>query len=152
MMRKGLKLIKFLHIMKKTSLIIFVTFLLIGNTVITSFVSCCETKEVLFLNSDDHPCCVCCSDTVNKTSLTNHWIGETETTIDDCDFCVCIPYINTSDKYFVFINRTISPFYFLPVALTTAFVKKNATTKNHVFFPTLVNQKTESLSTVILLI
>jgi hypothetical protein len=120
---------KFLHIMKRTSLIIFVTVLLIFNTVLNSFVSCCETKEELFLNNDDQACCVCCSDTVNKTSLINHSSGKTQTTIDDCNSCACISYINTSDKYFVF-----------------------ATTTNHVFSPTLVKQKTDCLSTVVLLI
>ena len=143
---------KFLHILKRTSLILFVTLLVICNTVLNSFVSCCETGEELFLNNDDQSCCVCCADTVNKTSLANHSLGKTPTTIDDCDSCVCIPYIKTSDTYFVFNKRTISPVYFLPVSLTTAFVKKNATTKHHVFSPALVNQKAECLSTVVLLI
>jgi len=142
----------FMYMLKRTSFILFVTFLVIFNSVFNSFVSCCETGEELFMNNGEQTCCTCCTSKVNDTSLANHWIGKPQTTIDDCTSCVCIPYINTSDKYFVFIKRTISPFYFLPVALTTAFVKKNVTTKNHVFFPTLVNQKTESLSTVILLI
>jgi len=137
---------------KRTSLIILVTFLVMFNTVLNSFVSCCETGEELFLNNDDKTCCVCCAGTVDKPSLANHWIGKTQTTIDDCDSCVCIPYINTSDKYFVFNKRTTSPFYSIPVPLTTAFVEKNATTKYPVFSPAIVNQKAECLSTVILLI
>ena len=143
---------KFLHILKRTSLILCVTLLVICNTVLNSFVSCCETGKELFLNNDDQSCCVCCADTVNKTSLANHSLGKTPTTIDDCDSCVCIPYATTSDNYFVFIKRTILPFHFSSIAPATAFVSVNMTTNHHVFFPTLVNQKTQCLSTTVLLI
>jgi len=142
----------FVYMLKRTSFILFVTFLVIFNTVFNSFVSCCETGEELFVNSDEKACCVCCTNKVNDTSLANHWIGEPQTTIDDCTSCVCIPYINNSDTFCIFTKRTLSPFNFPPLFLNTAFVEKNVTTKYHVFFPAIVNQKTECLSTVVLLI
>ena len=142
----------FLHMLKRTSFILFVTFLVIFNTVFNSFVSCCDAEEDLFLNKDEQTCCVCCTNTVNETSLTKHWIGKPQTTIDDCTSCVCIPYINNSDTFCIFTKRTPSPFNLSPLFLNIAFVENKVTTKHHVFSSTIVNQKTECLSTVVLLI
>ena len=142
----------FMYMLKRTSLILFVTFLVMFNTVFNSFVSCCDASEDLFLNNDEQTCCVCCTNKVNETSLTKHWIGEPQTNIDDCNACLCIPYINNSDTFCIFTKRTLSPFNPPPVFLNTAIVEKHVTTKHHVFSSTLVNQKTEFLSTVVLLI
>jgi hypothetical protein len=137
----------FLHMLKRTSVILCVTFLVIFNTVFNSFVSCCETGEELFVNNGEQACCTCCASKVNDTSLTSHW-----TTIDDCTSCVCIPYINNSDTFCIFTKRTPSPFNSPPVLLNTDFVETNVTKKHPVFSPAIVNQKTECLSTVVLLI
>jgi len=137
---------------KRTSLIIFVTFLVIFNTVLNSYVSCCETREERFLNNDEQGCCICCSNAVDNTFLTNPSLGKSQATIDDGDSCVCIPYASTSESYFVFTKRSFLPFHFSPFAPTAAFVENKVTTKQLVFFPTRVDQKTVCLSTVVLLI
>lgn len=141
----------FLHMPRRTSLIIFVTCLVVFNTVLNSFVSCCETGEDLFLNNDEKACCTCCNNRVDRTFPANHSLGKTQATVDDCDSCVCLPYATTSDNYFVFIKRTSLPFHFAHSVLATASVQNNETTKHHVFSPTIVNQKTDCLSTVVLL-
>ncbi len=141
-----------MYMLKRTSFILFVTFLVICNTVFNSFVSCCDAGEELFMNNGEQTCCTCCTSKVNDTSLSNHWIGKPQTTIDDCTSCVCIPYINNSDTFCIFTKRTPSPFNLSPLFLNIAFVENKVTTKHHVFFPTLVNQKTECLWTVVLLI
>ena len=142
----------FLHMLKRTSFILFVTFLVIFNIVFNSFVSCCETGEELFMNNGEQTCCTCCTSKVNDTSLANHWIGKPQTTIDDCTSCVCIPYINNSDTFCIFTKRTLSPVNLSSLFLKTDFVETNVTTKHHVFSSTIVKQKTECLSTVVLLI
>ena len=142
---------KFMRIIKGTSLIISVMFLLIFNIIFASFVSCCETKEELFLNNDEHACCTCCNKTVDKTLITNHASVKTQTTVDDCDSCVCITYASTSASYFVFTKRTILPFHFSPIAPDATFVETMVTAEHHSSSPTIVYQKTECLSTVVLL-
>jgi len=99
----------FMYMLKRTSLILFVTFLVMFNTVFNSFVSCCDAAEDLFLNNDEKTCCVCCTNKVNETSLTKHWIGKPQTTIDDCNACLCIPYINNADTFCFFTKRTLTP-------------------------------------------
>jgi len=141
-----------MHTFKGTSLTVFVMFLLIFNIVLNSFVSCCETKEEFFLNNDDHECCTCCNKTVDKTLVPNYASGKTQTTADDGDSCVCIPYASTSDSYFVFTKRTIAPFHFFSTAPATCFVESGVITKHHSSSPTIVNQETACLSTVVLLI
>ena len=137
---------------KRTSLIILVTFLVIFNSVLNSFVSCCEAGEELFVNNDEKGCCICCNNTADQTFLTNHSSGKIQTTIDDCNSCPCIPYATTADNYFVFIKRTVLSFHFSPVVLAAFFVENKVTAKPHNFSPEITGQKTECLSTVVLLI
>jgi hypothetical protein len=137
---------------KRTSLIILVTFLVIGNTVLNSFVSCCEAKEELFVNNDEQGCCICCNTSVDKTFLTSRSSGKSQATSDDCNSCVCIPYATTSDNYFVFIKRSILSFHFSPIVLSASIVENKVTGKHHNFFPQIIDQKTECLSTCVLLI
>ena len=140
------------HMFKRTSLIIFVTILVVFNTVFNSFVSCCETREELFFGNDERAGCICCNNTEKQIFLTNHSSVKIQTTIDDCNSCVCIPYATTSDNYFVFIKRTILSFHFSPVVLAASFVENKVTAKHHNFSPEITDQKTECLSTVVLLI
>ena len=137
---------------KRTSLIILVTLLVIANTVLNSFVSCCEAGEELFVNGGEQGCCICCNNTVDNTFLTNTSSEKSQATVDDCYACVCIPYATTSDNYFVFIKRTILAFHFSPIVLAASFVYNNAASKHHNFPPETIAQKTEHLSTVVLLI
>jgi hypothetical protein len=136
---------------KRTSLIILVTFLVIFNTVLNSFASCCETREERFLNNDEQGCCICCNNNFDQTFLTNHSSGKSKASIDDCDSCVCLPYASTSDNYFVFTKRIFLPFHFSPIPPAVTFVENKVTAKHHVFFPARVDQKTECLTTVVLL-
>ena len=142
---------KFIHTRNRTSLVIFVTFLGIFNTVLNSFVTCCEAGEEPFVNNDEEGCCICCNNTVDNTFLTNHSSGKPQATIDECDSCVCIPYASTSDNYFVFIKRTILSFLFSPIVPAASFVENNVPTKHHNFSPAIVDRTTECLSTVVLL-
>jgi hypothetical protein len=137
---------------RRTSLIILVTFLVLFNTLLNSFVSCCETREELFFGNAGQSGCICCNNTVDQPFLTNHSSGKTQAEIDDCDSCVCTPYVSTSDNYFVFIKRTSLPFHFSPGFLSTAFVEKNLPVRNDFFFATVTNQRNECLLAVVLLI
>jgi hypothetical protein len=143
---------KFTRMFKRTSLIIFVTFLVVFNTVLNSFFSCCEAREEPFFDNDEHACCICCNNTEDQTFFTNHSSGKTQAKTDDYDSCVCFPNVSRSDNYFVFIKYTSLPFHFSPSVLTTAFAEKNLPIRNYIFFPTIVDQKNEYLSTVVLLI
>ena len=137
---------------RRTSLIILVTFLVIFNSVLNSFVSCCEAGEELFLNNDEQGCCICCNNAVAKTFFYNYSSGKIQAPIDVCDSCVCIPYVTKSENYFVFIKRTILSFHFSPIVLAASFVENKVTTKFHHYSPEIIDQKTEYLSTVVLLI
>ena len=137
---------------KRTSLIILVTFLVIFNTLLNSFVSCCEAGEELFVNNYEKGYCICCNNPADQTFFTNHSSGKIQTTTDDCNSCVCIPYATTSDNYFVFIKRTVLSFHLSPVVLAASFAENKVTTKPHNFSPEITDQKTACLSTVVLLI
>lgn len=140
-------------VLKRTSLPITVAFLII-NSVFTPFLSCCERGEELFPKHDVQSCCICCNNaqsSANKTFFTTPARGKTQTNIDDCDSCFCISYASNADNYFISIKRTIAPFHFLRCALTTPSAD-NVHIKHSVFSPTVINQKSDCLSTVVLLI
>lgn len=137
---------------KSTALIIFVTFLVVFNIVLNSFASCCESDKELFFNSEERGCCICCTAPVDKTFLANRSSGISPATIKNGNACLCMPYASISDNYFVFNKRTILTFLFSPAVLAVSFVVHAVNAKYHTFSPRIVDQMTESLSTVVLLV
>ena len=147
-----LSLSKSTHMFKRTPLIIFVTFLVLFNTLLNSFATCCESDKELLFNSEERGCCTCCNTAADTTFRANPSSGTSALPTDDCHTCLCIPYASTSDNYFVLNKHTILAFLFSPALLAVSLVENNAHTPYHTFSPTVVDQMTECLSTVVLLV
>ena len=139
--------------LKRSSLLIFVTILLLSHILLNSFALCCSAGEEFMVNKHEQGCCICCTPTEDKPFFSNQASGRMQPAIDDCNFCACILSVTASDNYFVFVKRIpLLSLHFSPLFRAASFVDNNVTTQHPAFTPAIIGQTAECLSSVVLLI